>query len=162
MAVELGSLIVPVVSSLPGSPTTGQVVSHNGTFKQYNGSGWDALTLLAQTSGGATPYTYLSLASNNLNFVKASPGQIYSIQVFNNSATLAAYLKIYDKTSAPVVASDTPKKVIMVPAGGGVVLESPAGIAFGTGIAFGIVGGAGNTDATNTAANQIVLNIDYA
>ena len=64
-------------------------------------------------------------------------------------------MKLYNKASAPVVASDTPVYTIPIPPFGGVAVSFPTGIAFSTGIAYGIVGGVADTNSTNTAADDV-------
>ena len=125
----------------------------------------DALsTSIPATSGGLTPYQLVSAATNNATSLKATAGQVYSIQAFNNSANIA-YLKFYNKASAPAPATDTPVKTILIPAnslGSGAVFDfGNLGLQFATGIAFAIVGGIAVDDNTAVAANETVVNIDY-
>jgi hypothetical protein len=40
MPKELGTLTVPVVTALPGTASTGQLVSFGGTIYQYSGAAW--------------------------------------------------------------------------------------------------------------------------
>lgn len=115
------------------------------------------------TSGGYTYHHVVSANSNNATSLKASAGQVYSIQVFNLNAS-PRYLKFYNKASAPSPGSDTVVKSILIPgntAGAGVALSWPGGVEFSTGIAYALVTGVGNTDNTAVAASEIVLNIDY-
>lgn len=119
---------------------------------------------LAQTSGGLSMHCSGPLAnSNNATTVKASAGQVYAIQVFNVTATVA-YLKLYNKASNPAPASDTPVKVIPIPANtsvGGVSVKWEKGLEFTTGIAYAVVTGISSTDNTSVAANSGIVNIDY-
>jgi hypothetical protein len=117
-------------------------------------------TVSPSTSGGLTPYTLVSAASNNATSVKASAGQLYNVTAFNNS-TNVAYLKFYDKATSPTPASDTVKQSYMIPASSGFTVNIDKGLAFGTGIAFAIVGGVGNTDNTSVAASAYVVNLGY-
>lgn len=79
-----------------------------------------------------------------------------------NSGTAAAYLRIYDKASAPVPGTDVPKMVFMVPPGGGMVSEKNMAVEFALGLAFAITSGAGNTNSgTVTNANEVVVNLEY-
>jgi hypothetical protein len=119
------------------------------------------------TAGGLSTQSTLLAASNNLTFAKASAGQVYGIQAFGTGSA-PYWLKLYNKASAPVVATDSALilKRILVPAnataanGGGVVLSWPHGIVFGTGIAWSAVGLQADADTTNTAAAGAV-NLDY-
>jgi hypothetical protein len=125
--------------------------------------------LVSQTpasTGGLSTQKYVLAATTNAQSVKASAGQVYSLQAFNNGST-PIYVKLYNKASAPTVGTDVPVKVIQVPAnataanGSGVVVTLGPGVAFGTGIALAVTGGITDADATATAANQGVVNLDY-
>lgn len=115
----------------------------------------------AQAQGGWTPYRRNSLATTNLTSLKASAGQIGSGYLSNTGAG-AAYVKLYDKASAPVLAADTPVQVYMIPAGSSVPINIPAGLVFALGIAFAITLGTGvDTDTNAVLANQVQLNLGY-
>jgi hypothetical protein len=112
----------------------------------------------AQTSGGATSFTLLSAATTNSTLVKASAGTLYMLLATNNSANVA-FLKLYNKATAPVVGTDTPVMTIMLPANGGVSVPIPTvGINFATGIGYGLTGAAALADTTAVAAAQVQLN----
>lgn len=119
-----------------------------------NAAGAAAVNHVAATAGGATMARIKTGASNNLTSVKASAGQVYGYHLFNRTAG-ELFVKLYNKASAPVVASDTPVYTIPLPPYGGVALTFPMGIAFGTGIAYAIVGGVADTNNTNTAADDV-------
>lgn len=119
-----------------------------------NAAGAAAVNHVAATAGGATMARIKTGASNNLTSVKASAGQVYGYHLFNRTAG-ELFVKLYNKASAPVVASDTPVYTIPLPPYGGVALTFPMGIAFGTGIAYAIVGGVADTNATSTAADDV-------
>lgn len=115
----------------------------------------------AQPTGGATPFQLISAASTNATSVKASAGTLYGVQVYNNTATVA-FLKIYNKASAPTVGTDTPVKTIEIPANGGSNLPiTDIGIAFGTGIALAITGLPTVADTTAVTLAGIITNLDY-
>jgi hypothetical protein len=60
------------------------------------------------------------------------------------------FFKLYNKASAPVVASDVPVITIPMAANSTVAYEyGPMGLRFGTGIAWACTGAIGDTDATN-------------
>lgn len=115
----------------------------------------------ANVIGGWSPGHLVSAASTNATSVKASAGSLGSIYASNSGAGFA-YVKFYNKASAPTVGTDTPVYVLGLPAGGGGSHEIPAGLAFSTGIAFAITGGAADSDATATAASQVVLSYSFA
>lgn len=114
---------------------------------------------------GVSTHSRLSTADTNLVSVKTAAGRIRRIEAFNTGAG-AAYLRIYNKASAPVIASDSALIIrrILIPgnaAGAGCFADYLEGIPFSTGLAYDITGANGDTDATALAANQVTLNIDY-
>lgn len=103
-----------------------------------------------------TPYTLTTAASTNTGFVKASAGSLFELTVFNSSGA-TVYVKIYNKASAPTLASDVPVFVIPVAAAAFTVANfGQLGKRFATGIAIAVTGAAGFTDTTNIAANVLV------
>jgi hypothetical protein len=128
-----------------------------------SGSLTSAGTTTATPATGTT-YNLVTTASNNLAFIKNAAGNLYEITVSNPTAT-AAYVKLYNKASAPVVASDVPVMTIAIPATAAGVGEKSInfgaiGKRFATGIAIAVVGAAVATDATNTVAG-IQVNATY-
>lgn len=102
-----------------------------------------------------------SAASTNLTSVKATAGTLYTLHASNNGAGVA-FLKLYNKASAPVLASDVPLMIIPIPAAGFVHLPLPMlGKRFTSGIAFAITGLIADNDATAVAAGQVKLAMDY-
>lgn len=63
-----------------------------------------------------TVSTLNSAATTNATLVKATAGNIYSY-VFSNNGGATAFVKLYNKATAPTVGTDTPLEVIPVPAG---------------------------------------------
>lgn len=107
------------------------------------------------TLAAPTPLNLNSAATTNLTSVKNSAGTLYNL-VARNTGAAAAYLKLYNKASAPVVATDVPVLVIEIAAGGLVPLSFGAvGHRFATGIALAITGAQADTDATAVAAGQV-------
>jgi hypothetical protein len=121
----------------------------------------------AATSGGCTPSHLISAATTNATSLKASAGQVYGFQFTNKNTSNPAYVKLYNKASAPTVGTDTPVKVICVPAAASVSLptvvvhQQPLGIAFGTGIAYAVTGGSADNDTTAVGAGDVLVEIDY-
>lgn len=151
--------------------TTNLVVAKQATAANLNatvvGTGTFATQAVptAGTTGGATTAFGVAANTNNSTSVKGSAGVVYSVQVYNNSATIA-YLKLYNKATAPTCGTDTPVKVIGIPGntslgGNNVSFGGGTGAAFGTGIGICIVTGIANSDNTAVAANAYVYNIDY-
>jgi len=119
-----------------------------------------SVTLIPPTP---TPLNFISAATTNLTAVKASAGTLYSINAVNLSAS-PRYLKLYNKASAPVVATDVPVMTIELPAN----LKTPTLLNFGAyghrfaiGIALALTGAASDTDATITAVGEVKMLLDY-
>lgn len=110
-------------------------------------SGWVTVTPITPT-----PYTFESTAAVLLANVKNSAGRLYGLVVSNVTAS-ACYVKLYNKASAPVAATDTPIATFPIPANSTGVWEFGAlGLQFATGISIGASGAAAKTDATALAA----------
>lgn len=115
----------------------------------------------ANATGAATPAKVIAAASTNATSTKATAGRVVAYD-FHNNAAAARYVKFYNKATAPVVGTDVPTKVVALPAGGSKTISIPGGIAFATGIAYAIVTGAADADATAVAANDVVGGFEYA
>lgn len=120
----------------------------------------------ATATGGATP-SHAIVANNTTSVaIDASPGTLYSVQVFNNSATIA-YLKFYDAAQGSVTCgSGTPKKVVLIPAntsGAGAVipLGGAAGVAFVTAITRCVTTGIADNDTGAPAASAYLVEADF-
>lgn len=117
----------------------------------------------ASIGGGALPFSYISLGTgDDAKVVKASAGQIYGGWLTNVNAA-PAYVKFYDKATAPTTA-DTPVQRLLVPgnaAGAGGILPMPVGLSFTAGISFRIVTGVADNDSTDVAANEVLVNLGY-
>jgi len=142
-----GNTLVALDGAIPaGTATIGTVLLGAGAAIV------GAITGATGAVAGILALLVNSTASNNLTSVKASPGSLFELSIFNGSVT-AAFVKLYNKASAPVVASDVPIAVIPVAAAGFASYSfGENGKRFTTGIALAIVGLAADTDATNVAA----------
>lgn len=121
------------------------------------------VVLSSGSGGAATAYKLISAATTNATVVKATPGEITSIELGNINAA-ARYLKLYNKATAPTVGTDTPIKTLIIPgnlAGAGNNVFFPAPISFSNGISFALTTGIQDSDTGAVAANEIVVNIDY-
>ena len=158
---------LPVNSEL----TTGDLDTGAGTDTRavvglvYGASGGGVLASLTNPfpvtiGGGVTPYSLLSANSTNTTSVKASAAKLHSLYLSNTGVTVA-YVKIYDKASAPNLASDVPVLRFLVPANGAAAHSLGNGYTLTLGLAFAIVGLAPNTDTTVVAANQVIVNCGY-
>ena len=124
------------------------------------------VTVATLTTGGCDLYSRISTNDENSAAVKASAGTVYGIQCFNKSATVPAYLKLYNKATGPSEA-DTPVQRLMIPAAasnlgaGHAIPIPPQGWAFGTGIGIRVVAGIADNDDTAIAAAEVLVNIQY-
>jgi hypothetical protein len=98
-----------------------------------------------------------SAASTNSTLFTGGPITMFSINMFNNGATVA-YVKLYNKITAPTVGTDTPVIVYAVPSNGHVVADYAMGVRFTVGCGIGITGGSADSDTTAVAAGQVKVN----
>ena len=93
--------------------------------------------------------------------IKASAGQLYGIEAFNNGATIA-YIKLYNTAQGSVTCgSGTPVYQGMIPAaaaGGNYVSMNVYGIAFSTAITACVTTGFADNDTTAPAATTYAIN----
>lgn len=113
----------------------------------------------------AKPYSLIGANTANPVVVKASKGVLHGLQCFNKNATTPAYLKIYDKATAPAE-TDTPKIRIAIPALassliGQTSMSWPRGVVFETGIAIRIVTDIADNGTTAIAASEVIVNLQY-
>jgi hypothetical protein len=114
-----------------------------------------------QTPATPTPSNINSAASTNATSVKGSAGTLYGITCSNGGAA-AAFVKLYNKATAPTVGTDTPVLTIPIPASGVTTLNlGELGHRFSTGIALAITNLVADSDATAVAANQVKVLLDY-
>lgn len=147
---------VKVDLSATAANATGVKVDGSAVTQPVSG----AVGLAPATSGGCSISRTLSAASTNATSVKASAGQVFGVRAFNaNAAT--RYLKLYNKSSAPTVGTDTPVDTIPLPSGTTTGFMLDSGVAFGTGIAFALTTGIADSDTGAVAANDIEVTIFY-
>jgi|SanBayMetagenome_1026888.scaffolds.fasta_scaffold00146_8 hypothetical protein len=113
----------------------------------------------AGTPTAPTAYFLNSAAGTNGALIAA--GSI-GVQAFfaNNVGASDAFVKLYNKATAPTVGTDVPEMVIKVPAGGQVEV-SPGfnGYRFGLGLGIAITGLSADTDTTAVAAGQVKVKL---
>lgn len=110
-----------------------------------------------------TPFKALGLAAVTGAIIKASGGNLMELSLFNPTAA-TIFFKLYDKASAPAVASDSALllHVIEVPASASRSIEfGVLGKRANTGLGYALTAGAGNTDATAPAAAGLVISGTY-
>lgn len=122
-------------------------------------------TVSAVTSAGtplapATPYILNSLASTNGALILTGSSGLHAFYATNIGATVA-FVKLYNKATAPTVGTDVPAMVITVPAAvagvPGSVEITPGfnGYRFALGLGIAITGLVADTDTTAVAAGQV-------
>jgi hypothetical protein len=108
----------------------------------------------AYSSGGADLASVTATASTNSTNVKASPGTVFGMTLFNENAT-KYYLRLYNLASAPTCSSATGWVAsLTIPAStdaAGFSVSLPIGANFSTGIGYCITGGAASTNNSNAA-----------
>ncbi len=153
-ATEISSLATIATNTGAAIPTQASNVSIGG------------VGVLASTSGGATPSSAIAPATPAGVNLKASAGQVYSIQATTIQAT-PVFLKLYNSATAPTCGSGTPVMRIMVPAaataanGAGTNVSIPVGAAFSAGIGYCVTGSLADNDTTAITAANTLINIEW-
>lgn len=157
---QTGSLVMGAVTTAPPTYTTAQT-----SPLSLRTDGATRVGVYASNEGGATPYFLVAANSNNSTSIKGSAGTVYSIQT-SSISTGIAYLKLYDKATAPTCGTDTPVAAFLLPGssattGSGNNSTFSVGKAFTLGIGICLVTGIANSDNTAVAASTFTVNIDY-
>jgi hypothetical protein len=119
-----------------------------------------SVTTAGTPAAPATPLIINSAATTNGQLVLTGTSGLQALFASNTGAG-AAYVKLYNKATAPTVGTDTPAMLIPVPAavGGvpGIVQISPGfnGYRFALGLGLAITGGAADSDTTAVTAGQV-------
>jgi hypothetical protein len=91
----------------------------------------------------------------NNTLVCAGKAALKSLAV-SNSGGAAAFLKLYDKATAPAAGTDVPLLTIPVPTSGVVTLPlGEHGLLFEVGLGYAITNLVADSDTTAVAANQV-------
>lgn len=101
-----------------------------------------------------------SAASTNATSVKTTACVVTSLTVANLAAA-TRYYKVYNKSSAPTVGTDTPTLVYAIPAGQMLNIQNSAGLRFSSGFAYAITGGIADADTTAIGANEVTVAMTY-
>ena len=111
-----------------------------------------------------TPYFLNSAATTNGALIITGTSGLTSLYATNIGAT-DAFVKLYNKATAPVVGTDIPEMVIPIPAANagfpGVASPNLGFIAlrFPLGLGIAVTGGAADTDTTAVAAGQVKVKL---
>ena len=112
----------------------------------------------------ATPYFRNSTADTNGALVLTGTSGVQAFYATNEGASVA-YVKLYNKATAPTVGTDVPEMTIPVPAAVGGVpgVANPVigfqGFRFALGLGIAITGAAAHTDTTAVAAGQVKVKL---
>ena len=122
---------------------------------------------LAQSSvGGDNQFHLIAANSDNAKLIQNGPAQVHGVQL-SGLGSAPGYLKFYDKSSTPVCGTDTPKKVLMIPAastaanGAGSNVTISLGSQFFNGIGICVTTGIADSDDTAVAAATFNINFDW-
>jgi hypothetical protein len=108
-------------------------------------------------------YKLISTASTNANTVKIGGGLLNTIIAIGLTSDVR-YLKLYEKSTAPIVGTDIPKMTIPIPAntqGAGVAIPFFKGVGFELGIAIAITSGAADDNIGSIGAGDVIINLTY-
>lgn len=107
-----------------------------------------------------------TIVANNTTaiVIKATSGNVYSVDAFNNGTTVA-YVKLYNSATA-TCGSGTPQARYMIPygassSGGGFNVSNINGDAYGVGIVMCVTAGIADNDTTAPAASTYIVNVHY-
>jgi hypothetical protein len=155
------ALVVTVSPNSAALGTAGSPSANVGTIQGISGgTPVPTLSVLTSANNGLTASRVVAAASTNGTSVKASAGEIASIDLFNVAA-YAVYFKLYNKVSTPTVGSDTPVWTIPIPAGGGFSRDFIRGEYFSIGIAYAITKLQADSDTTALAAGDVTGRIKW-
>jgi hypothetical protein len=123
-------------------------------------TGVTTVTTAGTPAAPATPLIINSAATTNGQLVLTGTSGLQALFASNTGAG-AAYVKLYNKATAPTVGTDIPAMLITVPAAvagvPGSVEITPGfnGYRFALGLGLAITGGAADSDTTAVAAGQV-------
>jgi hypothetical protein len=109
--------------------------------------------------GGFSTYHAVSAGSTNVANIKASAGQVYGIDVFNNAA-YPIYVKLHNTAGTPTAGAGV-VRTFGVQAGVRGTAEWALGLAFATGIGISILKDITDAGTTAVLASDCVVDIAY-
>lgn len=115
----------------------------------------------ANATGGATIKHIVSAATTNATNTKASAGRVVGWNLVNTTATFQ-YVKLHNTAGAPTAGSGVVMTIAIPPNGVNAMPVGGGGIGFATGIAYTIVTGSADADATATTLGSVVGDLFYA
>lgn len=127
---------------------------------------WPVASQAQSRVGGASSFHLVAAASNNSTSIATGNHVVYSVELGGIGAA-PAYLKFYDKASAPTCGTDTPIKTLIIPAaataanGAASNTAMPLGLQVKLGLGICVTAGIADSDNTSVAATTFIVNIDY-
>lgn len=159
--IAVGQDTTTIAGSAPG--TAGSASTNVLTIQGIAGGTVVPTAAAATTAGGAVATGCNAIVPSNTTGVlcgSAGAHQVYHFSLFNNSATVA-YLKMYDKATAPTCGTDTPTSRRMIPANGGIETDVSTGAPFTLGVGYCVTTGIADNDTGAPAATTYLVNIYY-
>lgn len=107
-------------------------------------------------------FKLISAATTNATLIRTGVAKLGWLIVGNVGATVA-YVKLYDKATAPTVGTDVPFATYMIPGSttGGVPQIIPVRLPVQLGLGLAITGLPADADATAVALAQVVVNLSF-
>lgn len=154
-SVSLATAQAPTPPCITGSSSaSGAIVYYCDSVRIDN-----PLPITGGTANGNSTTKVLSTASTNSNLIIAGIHNLNDISAYNTNAA-TAYLKFYDKATAPTCNSDPVKLTYPLIQNIAFNKTSLVGISFSAGIGICITGGIADNDNTNSTTG-IVVNLGY-
>lgn len=117
--------------------------------------------------GGSSPtvnpmtiYHVVSSNGTNAANIKSSSATLYGWSIFNNAA-YPVFIKLFNKSTAPIPGTDSPAMTISVQAGVRADGDIDAGIAYPQGLGIAITKGITDLDSSTIAASDCVVDLFY-
>ena len=117
----------------------------------------EALTMLPPTE----TYKLISTASDNEHVILAEPGLVFGYFLSNVVSEAPAYIKLYNKITAPVLGTDVPQLTIAIPEGSSANNEYAHGIIFDVGIGIALSVDPDDAGTGQVAAEEVIVNLFY-
>lgn len=128
---------------------------------QMNSVGAMYVQTMPHTAGGTSIFRSIDLDETEEE-AKATAGQLYMLDVYNNDAAAEMFIKVYDATAASVVVgTTTPVMTVPCAASTHCRIEMSHGIAFANAITFAATTAVADSDTGAPDANDVVVNVLY-
>lgn len=153
---------IPAAQISGTQPVSGTVTANIGTGSIAAGTnaiGDVGLQVRANATGAMSGHHIVSAATTNVAQIKATAGRVFGWCLSNTTASWR-YVKLHNVASATAGAAVA--QTIGIPPNDKAVCSFPHGIGFSTAISRSVVTGSADTDATATAAGDVVGDIFFA